>query len=445
MADFVTNYAAYLKTLKSGDYTKLAKLDFLYPDGGVAFTVDSEAKNGAAFLQDGTLSVNLQNGTRRTASVTLANADGLFTYDVNGLWFGQQVRLSEGLILPDGTAFYIPQGVFYIKDPEDVWKPGQRTVTLNLVDKWAYLDGSLFGNLDGIYEVPAGTDIFSAMASVLKLGRGNGYAVDEAAPIFTDYYNEMTQELPDGTEANLTDSPYTLRVDSDGGTYADIMLGLNDMLVGMIGYDSTGRLRVEPSQDDLDDTEKEVLWNFTPDEKQLLGATYVIQNSQVFNDIIVQGEPQDDYKQPYARVRNTDPRSDLNVYGALGIRTKLISAAGYCTDRQCEDRAAWELKRNCILKKSVTIESGQIFHIQENRLVTIRRTDKPGQPIEKHLVTGFSRPIGQTGRMTIQATSAEDIAVYAVPDEAWVEQDGSTLIIYRAYNAAQSGARLTVV
>lgn len=30
------------------------------------------------------------------------------------MWFGTMVRLSEGLLLPNGEEFYLPQGVFYI-------------------------------------------------------------------------------------------------------------------------------------------------------------------------------------------------------------------------------------------------------------------------------------------------------------------------------------------
>lgn len=410
MADYAAQYAAYLKALK-GNFVKLAKLDFLNPDGGVAFTLDNNARNrrSGAFLQDGSISVNFQNGARRSASITLSNLDNAYDYNVNNLWFGQNVRLSEGLVLPDGTEYYISQGVFAIKDPGETWNPGEKTVSLNLVDKWAYLDGTLFGNLDGIYEVAVNTSIYPAIRGVLNLDRGNGQMVDPIDPVFTRYYRDKTQTLPNGTTAMVALTPYTLRVDSDNGTYADVILGLNDMLVGVIGYDSTGRLRLEPSQEDIEDSDKELLWTFTPEESQLLGATYTVLNSQVYNDIIVQGEAQDDYSQPYGRATNTSLQSDLSIYGALGRRTLRMSAAGYATNRQCVDRAAWELKRNCILKKSVTIQSSQIFHIQENRLVAIRRTDKPGAPEERHLVTGFTRPIGQTGSMTINATSVDDL------------------------------------
>lgn len=412
--NYQTRFRQYLKAL-TGDYTKIAKVDFLNPDGSVAFTVDNTRKSSkrGALLQQGTISCNFQNGMRRTASVVLSNLNDEYDYNVNKIWFGTNVRISEGLILPDKTEFYIPQGVFGIQDPGESLHPGQKLATLNLVDKWAYLDGTLFGNLDGIYEVPVGSPIFPAMASILNFDRGNGQVIDPVAPIFTSYYNGKTQTLPDGSIVNLTDMPYTLRVDSDSGTYADVILGMNDILVGVIGYDRNGRFRVEPSQDDLDDKDKEVLWDFSLTQKNFLGATYRIMNSETYNDIIVQGESQDDYRQPYGRAQNVNPQSDLSIYGALGIRTKRLSASGYYSDDQCQALADWTLKRQCLLKKSVTIESSQIFHIDENKLVTIRRTDKEGEPVERHLVTGFSRPIAQTGAMTVNATSVEDYVLTA--------------------------------
>ena len=93
-------YRQYLAALRT-DFVKLAKLEFLSPDGGVAFTLDNDAKKrrSRAFLQKGSISCNLQNGKRRQAEVTLANTGGEFEYAVNHIWFGQQIRLSEGLLL----------------------------------------------------------------------------------------------------------------------------------------------------------------------------------------------------------------------------------------------------------------------------------------------------------------------------------------------------------
>ena len=117
-------YLAYLQSIK-GPFQKLCRLRFLNPDGSTAFFVDNNPQNrySGAFIAEGSLTVNLQNGVRRTASVTLANGDGTFDYNVNNLWFGQEIALDEGLVLPDGEDYYIQQGVFLLEDPENWREP----------------------------------------------------------------------------------------------------------------------------------------------------------------------------------------------------------------------------------------------------------------------------------------------------------------------------------
>ena len=406
----------YIQAVK-GEFTKIARLDFLRADDSLAFSIDNNENNGRskAFIQDGTLTVNLQNGKRRVASVTLSNIDNEYEYNINKLWFNSRVRLMEGLILPNGKEYYLSQGVFYIVNPEEVFMPEKKTVTLNLEDKWSFLDGTIFGRLDGIYEVPINSNIFTAIESILRLhiGDANSYIVDGIRPVFTDYYNNQTTVLPDGRTISDLLMPYTYRCDSDNGTYADIILEMNNILAGWIGYDADGRLRLDPSQDDILDTTKPVMWNFTPNEKNFLGATYTIKNSDVYNDIIITGEALSDYANVAGRACNYDPSSPTNI-NIIGNKTYRESAAGYASRRQCEDLAAFKLKRQTILQKSVSIQSSQLFHIKENELVTITRLDKPGTPVERHLVNGFTRPIAQTGKMTIQATSVQDFPVATI-------------------------------
>ena len=398
----------YLKQLRT-PFVKLCRLRFLQPDGSTAFAIDNNPQNkrSSAFIQDGSITCNLQNGQRRTANVTLSNVDAEYDYNVNNIWFGQQIAIDEGLVLSDGSEYYIQQGVFYIAEPQDTFNPNLRTVSLPLVDKWAYLDGSLFGRLESTYEVPSGTNIFQPISATLKLGRGNSYPIDYVAPVFTNYYNGMTQTLPDGTLANLTDSPYTLRVDSDDGTIADVFLGMAEMVNAWIGYDQTGALRIDPSQDDIADANKPVLWRFSPDETQLIGATYTIKNTEVFNDYIVLGEKTDDSPQAAGRAQNLDPSSDTNV-NIIGRKTYRETASGYYTTTQCRDLAEWKLKRATVLQKAVSISCIQMMHIFENNLVELVRTDKPGAPVERHLIQGYTRPLASSGAMTINAISVSD-------------------------------------
>lgn len=405
----MTNYQLYLDSLRK-PFQKLVRLRFLNPDGSTAFVLDNDPLNAkaGAFLSSGELRCNLQNGQRRTASVTLSNVGQQFDYSINSLWFGQEVALDEGMILPNGEEIYFQEGIFLLEAPQDELRPGQRTITYNLVDKWANLDGTLFGNLESTYEVPTGTNIFQPITALLSDDKGNGQLVDNITPVYTDYYNGKSQTMPDGTTIAMTETPYTLRIDNESGTIAEVILGLSGMLNAWVGYDNTGTLRVDPSQDDLLDTEKPVAWQFQLEDFSFLGATYTIKNTEVYNDYIVVGEQLDDYTQPYGRATNTSPESDTNVQ-TIGKKTFREHRAGYATDTQCQDLANWMLKRSSILQKAVSISCSQILHINENELVEIIRTDKPGSPVEKHLIMGFSRPLNGTEQMTIDAVSVNDL------------------------------------
>lgn len=420
-------YLSYLETLKT-NFTKLAKLEFLNPDGSVAFALDNDPQNlrNKAFLQDGDISCNLNNGMRRQASVTLSNLDGEFEFAVNKIWYGTQLRLSEGLLLPDGTEYYIPQGIFEIEQPNEHLNPGNKTTTWRLVDKWANLDGTLGGNLEGAYSISAGTNIFTAMASILKLGKydmGNNSAdpIDPLNPIFTNYYNGKTQTLTDGTSVNLVDAPYDY-LSGDTESLADVLLGLAEMLAAWIGYNSAGRLVIDPSQDDISDLSKPVLWDFTTDEKQLLNVEYTVKKSEVFNDLIVVGDTDDLGATARARVQNQDISSDTCI-SRIGLKTQRLHMANYYSDDICRSYAEWKLKRSAVLQKSVDIECTQMFHIAENGIVTIRRDDKPGSPVERHVVQSWTRPLAQTGTMIINAISVMDYPDITVIRENLSEQN----------------------
>lgn len=411
------DFQKYLEALKK-PFKKLSKIEFLQPDNSVAFSLDNNYKRGfstkydtRAFIQDGSLSVSMQNGQRRRANISLANLDGSFDYAINKIWFGQKIRLLMGLVLPDGTEFYLPQGVFYINNPSTAFKPNQRTASYNLVDKWSYLDGSLFGTLNGTYQIARNENngsLWEAISNTLKLDRRTFQSnnnpllqIDNVNPVFTTFYDNKTGNA---VRANI---PYPIIVSGDNSTVANILLELNEIIVGWIGYDQTGALRVDASQNDIDDNNKSILWNFTPNNSQLLGFTETIKNSEVCNEVIIVGQNLNKTN-IFGKVTNIDPRSDTNV-NIIGRRTYKESQPNFSKAQQCVDLAKFRLKRKTILQKSITVESSQMFHLVENNLITVMRTDKQGNPTEKHLINSFTLPIGETGQMTINCTSVNDL------------------------------------
>lgn len=429
--NFAAEYRSYFSSLLK-PFKKVVRLEFLQPDDTVAFALGGigqkfriPGRDTRTFLQSGSVSVNLANGSRRKASVVLANRDGSFDYAVNKLWFGQRLRISMGMRLPNGEDFYFPMGVFYVENPSALLSPGEKTTTLNLTDKWAYLDGSLFGNLEAAYSVNAGTNIYSAIDSLLQMSKYTGTAstdvqnmIDPTPAAYTSYFNGRTYSgdksdgaVPRGTTIAMTDTPYTI-TENRGSTMGALILKLNEMLAGWIGYDATGTLRLEPSEDDVDDADKPVLFAFTPENSMLLSHSSVAQNTAVYNDVTVAGQGLTGAT-VWARAVNADPASDTNI-DLIGRRIFVEEKSDYWNTEQCAALARWMLKRKTVLQKSVTIECGQMFHLIENHLVSVKRTDKEGSPIEKHLIQGFTIPIGETGSMSITATSVTDIPDFTI-------------------------------
>ena len=410
MPVFSDDYSEYLYTLKT-NYRPAIKIEWMNNDGSSY----GEITNSYVDMS-GTVSVSMENGTRRTADIELDNSNGEFSVDVYNLWYGKMVKLWMGVYLSDGSPYYFPQGVFYVNSVEESNTPLQRTVSLHLIDKWCFLDGTMWGNLDGIYIVPVGSNIYDALTKLLKTSRFTGENVDEAGepqtnavdpimPNLSSYY--LTKTYKDGeTTYNAIDTPYEIRMEY-GKTYADILLEFATILGAYIYYDVDGRLTIEPTQDDIVDSSKPILWTFTPNEQEFLSEDSSHDFGTFYNDIIVIGYTTNG-KQAKGRAQNKNTASPTAIQ-IVGIKTyPPYEDAAYWTDEQCNELAEYYLKRQTIKQRSVQISSAPMFHLRENRLIECVRP----YTMEKEalLISGYDLPIGTTGTMSITATSVNEFS-----------------------------------
>ena len=410
MPVFSDDYSEYLYTLKT-NYRPAIKIEWMNNDGSSY----GEITNSYVDMS-GTVSVSMENGTRRTADIELDNSNGEFSVDVYNLWYGKMVKLWMGVYLSDGSPYYFPQGVFYVNSVEESNTPLQRTVSLHLIDKWCFLDGTMWGNLDGIYIVPIGSNIYDALTKLLKTSRFTGENVDEAGepqtnavdpimPNLSSYY--LTKTYKDGeTTYNAIDTPYEIRMEY-GKTYADILLEFATILGAYIYYDVDGRLTIEPTQDDIVDSSKPILWTFTPNEQEFLSEDSSHDFGTFYNDIIVIGYTTNG-KQAKGRAQNKTTASPTAIQ-IVGIKTyPPYEDAAYWTDAQCNELAEYYLKRQTIKQRSVQISSAPMFHLRENRLIECVRP----YTMEKEalLISGYDLPIGTTGTMSITATSVNEFS-----------------------------------
>jgi len=391
----------YLALLRSPSQRIAIRIDWLNEDESIAHSITEDV-----YDMSGSLSVQMQNGVRSTATLKLNNIDRRFPVNPNSIWFDQKVGINIGIYLSDGTPYYIPKGVFYVTNPQEAYLPNEKSLTLNLVDKWSHLDGSLFGNLDGIYQVPLNSNIYNAISALLKTDRGNGKPLDVRTPMLSSYYlNKTWNSRSDIYRAILT--PFTSRIEASG-TYADVILDLaGKMLAAHVYYSESGQLVVEPTSDDVSDETKPIQWEFRLSDYEYLGDNVTYDLEGCYNEIAVMGAVLNG-RQAKGLAQNLNISSPTRIQLIGRKCDKPVIDENYYADELCQAYAEHLLKQKTILQKSITINSAPIPHLQTNKLVSI---DKPGylpRP-ERFLVSAYSIPLSQTGTMSITATNINEL------------------------------------
>ena len=479
----MTRFYEYLEKLRDPHYKTAIKISWLYPDE----TVQKEFTNDL-YNMSGNLTVNYQNGARRSCTITLSNDNGKFPVDYNNIWLGQKFQLWMGLYLDDGTPFYLPQGIFYIKNPKETYNPNTKTLTLQGVDKWAYLDGSLFGYLRGTYQSLVNQDIRELVAGLINKSKyknnfdstGNildridpkdalfdGFDGDKALAevqaydtktgnlVFTTskgdqiyyfiigtasdsstkfyectkktindennavkYYeyiastNSSTNitELPKSYEPVITKqsiflNPYTMTTET-GKTLADMILEYATILFADVYYDENGYLKFvarDRSKQDQSVYNKEIVWHFTVEEKELLGLELTNAFDKVYNDIIVLGQIIGG-KQMKARIQNRDPSSDTNIE-KIGIKTKPpYESDQYYSNQLCLELAGYYAQIDMAMDRTGTVKALPIYHMDVNKLITLS-TPNNKMKREEFLVTGYTLPLNPIGQMSLNVTN----------------------------------------
>ena len=418
------SFDKYLRVIKES-FRSAVKVEWLNPDESVNFEFTN-----ALYEINVDLSVNYTNGSRRSCTLTLNNDRNAFPVDFDNIWIGQKFKLWMGIYLDEETPYYFPQGVFYITNPEDVYNPTTRTVTINGADKWAYLDGTLFGRLSGTYQTSIDVDLYSATRELLKLSRfkddfsgtnNKEEMVDPVYPLLSPVFKNKTSELTtidkDTGETITTtkyvwECPYTAIVER-GGTLADVLLEYATILCANIYYDVNGRLVLEPMIDtaeDITDTNKEILWHYTVDEKTFLGLTQKHDFEKIHNDFIVLGNIANGY-QFKGRVQNRNLLSDTCVQ-KIGLRTREpYEDNQYYSNEQCVELAKYYAKTDTILQKSGDISSVTLYHLDVNKLVAVS-TPNNNMSKELFLITGFS--LSASGSMTLNIASVNILQDFSV-------------------------------
>jgi hypothetical protein len=391
----------YLNAVKDTAIQTRIKIEWLFPDETVNKEITSDLSQ-----TNGNLTIDFKNGARRSIDLTLYNVDKTYLPSINTLWIGQKIKLWLGFQIGEET-YYLPQGVFYITNPRAVSNFSEKTLQIQGIDKFGALDGTVGGEVDGVYQIPVGNNIYDAIKAILNLSRGNGYKIDVLDPILSSYYVGKTTTLPDGSTHQRLTTPYTLRAEK-GKTYGDIILELADMLGAIVYYNEEGRLVIEPSQLDVDDNTKPSVWDFTTEEFEYLGSDCEFKFSDIYNRITVVGDQINGKTATYT-LENNNLNSETCIL-RIGSRTKIIEDTAIYSDELAQERAKYEMKLTTIVQKAVGISVAPMYHLDVNKVITLT-DDAYNFYKERFLINNINIPFSMGESLKVTATSVNSLLV----------------------------------
>ena len=297
-----------------------------------------------------------QQGVRRNVTLTLINIDGKYTPNINGIWLNTKFRFDVGIKFGNAIKWW-RKGVYVINDPTQTRNLSENIVEYQLSDKFDRLIGNS-GILDSVYEIPVGSNIKTAIRSILDLKYYGDMSID-SIPIIYDSSFEGKK------------TPHILTKDANS-TLGDIILDLAYMLNAECYYNEYGNLCVIPMSTAVDDYNRPILWHFMENkEGEIEHSGEVIQYNfpNAINEIHVVGDNiNGDIAS--AMVQNVNPASPLSI-DYIGRRVKRIEDSNITTDQQAEERCQYELRFASILSTNITIQSYFIPFLECNSIIEV--------------------------------------------------------------------------
>lgn len=279
-----------------------------------------------------------QSGQCRSVSVTLFNTDGSWNPNpVSGRnWSGTKFGFYMGIIR-ENTAFWFPSGVYYLSNP--TLSMNEQTVAMELVDKFAMIDGTLGGTTEADYKISVGDYVCDSIGSLLRLDMGNGDIFDEKPFLYPQKYE---------TEK----TPYTLEKNPESN-FGEIITELSEMLSCEIAYNEEGCLEMNSSDELTAVEEKPVVFHITDEDIEASGCSISIDYTKITNKVTVVGANLNGYIFDYTAVNN-NPSSPSSIQ-FTPPNFKYISDSNITSDELCRERAEYELQKESFLSLSTSV------------------------------------------------------------------------------------------
>ena len=364
------------------------RIFLLHPDE----TIDYQIPDEDILLSGSSYSEQYQNGQRRSLSFTLHNSDKKYTPSINTLWAESEFALDLGIEKDDGSIVWKRSGIYVASSLTPSESVDSQTVSVQTGDKFSIFEGKA-GTLETSYEIPVGTDIEGAIRGILLSAKGNGYPFDSKPIIYHSGFKGKK------TQAKISKSA--------GETLGSILLELANQLSAEMFYNANGNLTILPTQETTLDIDKPVICYLNGENGDFSGLSFGLQMSNIVNRVVVIGATVNG-KVYTATAVNDDSASPL-CYQRIGYRTgQIVNDSNITSQDLADDRSKYELRKQLILKSSVSVNISFNPLLSVNNLIEI--TDEFfGLDHERFLLQGVSCGLDYSGSMSITVSNVRNL------------------------------------
>lgn len=394
------------KALRSPILHRYYKFYLLHEDESIAEDISDMV------LDSGNIQKNNQTGQVRSLNITLINEkkkvlvgyeNGNGVYEErylwlpvpfkSKLWYYNKIKVVSCFIYEDNI-YEVDEGIFVIFDPDIKNNSGKQTVSLQLYDKFALLDGTIDGKGDIEYEIPLKTPIWEAMKTLMKLPRNSlGQPYDYKEIIFPNEYRDFKTE-------------YTIKKTGENAI-GELMKEMGLSISCDVKYDTKGNLEISNSVSDIDYHNRQIAWRF--EENEYLNPTIKINRSKIKNKITVKGANINGVLCSGV-AENTNPKSSYNIYSEHGIKGQIIEDNLLASNFLCKERARYELKKYSQNYINITLQTIYIPHIEPGDLV-VWSYPEWGIENELFIVNTVSLPLKTTNFMNLTMTNINELPI----------------------------------
>ncbi len=325
------------------------------------------------YAVDGNINVDTSRESRRSFSATFLNSSRLFAPNGSLTNMGVKLRLSRGIVKYNGEQWW-QKGIYILTDPEAAHKAADKTVSLQGLDKWALLDGTLGGTLTDTYQVANGTNVATAIRAILTDAGETKFRFDTCT----------------------VTTPYTITKEP-GTTYAELLKELALIPSYELFYDTEGYAVFRPI---VEATEKPMLWDFSVGGKYrrlYVSGSYKPEWSKIKNRWKVFGYSDSTLGLTYKGLtEDSDPNSPTNTASppdGIGVKASVMTDTNLTSNALCAARAAYELKQNLKAWHRTSASFDFVPFLQEGECIQLEDLDA-GIVDGKYEIQSITEPLG---------------------------------------------------